>query len=118
MGPRVKFTVDPAVVEKMDKQLFSNDLGGRERIQWMVFQMGNESWDLVAEGKPSKDWWKQMTSHCQHNKGTQLVFRSNNGSTDVWVKFIPDSANVKEKLLFSTASDSLFDDTRGTKNNL
>eukprot|EP01057_Protomagalhaensia_wolfi_P002390 Protomagalhaensia_wolfi_Nauph_80__2389@NODE_2572_length_1049_cov_1517_559406_g2012_i0_p2_GENE_NODE_2572_length_1049_cov_1517_559406_g2012_i0NODE_2572_length_1049_cov_1517_559406_g2012_i0_p2_ORF_typecomplete_len139_score30_80Cofilin_ADF/PF00241_20/1_3e09_NODE_2572_length_1049_cov_1517_559406_g2012_i067483 len=115
MGPRVKFATDPEVIDRMDKQLISNDLGGRERIQWMVFKLGNESWDFVAEGRPTKNWWTEMFSYCQPTEGAHLVFRSNDGNSDVWIKWIPDGAAVKERTLFSTASDSLFDDTRGTK---
>eukprot|EP01054_Gregarina_sp_Poly1_P009633 Gregarina_sp_Poly_1__9632@NODE_60_length_16930_cov_139_480579_g51_i0_p11_GENE_NODE_60_length_16930_cov_139_480579_g51_i0NODE_60_length_16930_cov_139_480579_g51_i0_p11_ORF_typecomplete_len138_score17_88Cofilin_ADF/PF00241_20/4_9e08_NODE_60_length_16930_cov_139_480579_g51_i058646277 len=118
MGPRVKFSVDPAAIERMDKQLISNDLGGRERIQWMVFKLGNESWDFVAEGKPSSDWWKKMTSHCKDGEGAHLIFRSGDGNTDAWIKFIPDTANIKSKTHFASASDSLFDDTRGAKHKI
>eukprot|EP01053_Blabericola_migrator_P004968 Blabericola_migrator_1__4967@NODE_2586_length_2570_cov_89_302437_g1619_i0_p3_GENE_NODE_2586_length_2570_cov_89_302437_g1619_i0NODE_2586_length_2570_cov_89_302437_g1619_i0_p3_ORF_typecomplete_len139_score35_86Cofilin_ADF/PF00241_20/1_2e08_NODE_2586_length_2570_cov_89_302437_g1619_i018112227 len=115
MGPRVKFAVDADAIERMDKQLISNDLGGKERIQWMVFKLGNESWDFVGEGKGGGKWWEKMFSMIKENQGAHFIFKSNDGHSDVWIKYIPDTAGVKEKTLFSTASDSLFDDTRQPK---
>ncbi|EZG44528.1 hypothetical protein GNI_146750 [Gregarina niphandrodes] len=118
MGPRVKFAVDPAASEMLDKQLISNDLGGRERIGYMIFKLGNESWDLVDHGKHGAGLLQKLVDACPANQGRHLIFRSADDATDVWVKYIPDECGVKEKTYFATASDSLFDDTRGCKKKL
>lgn len=118
MGPRVKFSVDPTASETLDKQLISNDLAGRERVHYMVFKLGNESWDLITQGTRKAGWWEAIVKECPKNSGRQIIFRSEDDKTDVWIKYIPDDAPIKEKTHYATASDSLFDDTRGCKNKI
>lgn len=59
-----------------------------------------------------------MVSKVPQGEGRHLIFRAENGNTDCWIKYIPDTENVKVKTLFATASDSLFEKTRGCKNKL
>ena len=115
MGPRIKFKVEPKAIEMLEKQLITNDLGGRKRIKWMIFQLGSESWDLLAYGEPTPDFFDKIVAYCPKDEGRQIMFRSADDKTDVWIKYIPDEASTKEKTHFATGSDSLFENCRTCK---
>lgn len=111
MAPRVAFKVDAKASKMMEEQLLTEDVKG-DKLQWMSFKLGNEEWLLDSYGKPEADWPKKMLKGVPKSEGRHYLFRSAKKGKDVWVRYIPEDATVKERTCFATAKDSLLDNVK------
>ena len=100
----VQFEVEPAAAAAYEQQFHRNDIpAGKTKLQWMVFKINIEKarWDLVGSGEKKSGWFASITKLCPKDDARIICFRSEDQTSDISIKYIPEISPVKIRTCYS-----------------